>query len=233
MKLKIAIIDDETSQLKTLSSSVLSWAKENGNTCEISTFTSAEAFWFAYGCDKLFDILLLDVEMTGQNGIDLAKQLRKNGDKSEIIFITSHFEFYAEGYEVDALHYLVKPVDHGKLYSVLTKSTEKLSVEPPYVIIRCDGVTEKIYENDILYIESLLHYVSIQTNEREYRIKENLSDFSERLSEDFYRVHRSYYVSLKHITRISRTSVTLDNGQEIPLSRGKYDDINRAYIERN
>ena len=233
MKLRIAILDDERPQIEFLRSSAHAWAETNSHACEISTFPSAEAFRFAYSGDKRFDILLLDVEMAGQNGIDLAKQLRKEGDRSEIIFITSHFEFYGEGYEVDALHYLVKPVDPGKLFSVLTKAVERLSVEPPYVIVRCDGITEKLYEQDILYIESLLHYIVIRTAKREYRIKENLTDFADRLTDDFYRTHRSYFVSLKHVARISRTSVTLDNGQEIPLSRGKYDEINRAYIERN
>ena len=233
MKLKIAILDDEQLQLETLRSFVHSWAEANSHACEISTFPSAEAFRFVYSGDKRFDILLLDVEMTGQNGIDLAKQLRNKGERAEIIFVTSHFEFYGEGYEVDALHYLVKPIEPDKLFSVLTKAVERLSIEPPYVIIRCDGVTEKLYERDILYIESLLHYIVIRTAGRAYRLKENLTDFAERLSDDFYHAHRSYYVSLKHVARISRTFVTLDNGQKIPLSRGKYDGINRAYIERN
>lgn len=233
MKLKIAILDDEQSQLEALGSAVHSWAEANGHACEIGTFPSAEAFRFVYSGDKRFDILLLDVEMTGQNGIDLAKQLRSKGERAEIIFVTSHFEFSGEGYEVDALHYLVKPIDPDKLFSVLTKAAERLSTEPPYVVIRCDGVTEKLYERDILYIESFLHYIVIRTAGRAYRLKENLTDFAERLSDDFYRAHRSYYVSLKHVARISRTFVTLDNGQEIPLSRGKYDGINRAYIERN
>ena len=81
-----------------------------------------------------------------------------------------------------------------------------------------------------LYVESFLHYISIHTTEREYNIKENISSFEEKLSKGFFQTHRSYLVSLKYITRISRTSVTLEGGIELPLARGKYDEINRAYI---
>lgn len=232
-RLQIAICDDEQEQAQTLRAAVLAWAESAAHHCEIRVFPSAEAFWFANSADSCFDILLLDIEMTGQSGIDLAKRLRREGSRVEIIFVTSHTEFYGEGYEVDALHYLLKPVDAQKLGSVLTKAARQLETEPLFVIIRCEGDTVKLYERDILYVEASLHYIEIYTTDKSYRIKENLAAFGARLSEDFYHTHRSYYVSLKHVTRISRTSVTLDRGYELPLARGRYDDINRAYIERN
>ena len=80
------------------------------------------------------------------NGIELAKRIRKDHNRAEIIFITSHFEFVWEGYEVDALHYLTKPLSAEKLTQVLSKAADKLSVEPPSVVISCDGETLKLYE---------------------------------------------------------------------------------------
>ena len=115
---------------------------------------------------------------------------------------------------------------------VLNKAAEKLSLEPPSVVINCNGETVKLFEADILYIESFLHYITIRTKDNEYKIKEGISAFEQKLSDDFYRIHRSYLVSLKHITRISRTSVNIGK-TELPLSRGKYDDINRAFIKHN
>jgi len=232
MKYKIAICDDELNQIEYITSIVASWSAHEGHGCEIRTFASAEAFLFEYEEDKAYDILLLDVEMKNMNGIELAKRIRKDNNRAEIIFITSHYEFVGEGYEVDALHYLIKPISAEKLTQVLTKATEKISVEPPSVVISCEGETVKLYEADIRYAESFLHYIVIHTKDKEYKIKENISVFENRLSDDFYRIHRSYLVSLKHITRISRTSVNIGN-TELPLSRGKYDDINRAFIEHN
>ncbi|MBE6999349.1 MAG: response regulator transcription factor [Ruminococcaceae bacterium] len=231
-KYKIAICDDEQNQIEYIASIVTSWSACKGVGCEIRTFSSAEEFLFEYEEDKVYDILLLDVEMKGMNGIELAWRIRKDNNRAEIVFVTSHFEFVGEGYEVDALHYLMKPISAEKLMQVLTKAAEKISQEPPSVVISCEGETIKLYESDILYVESFLHYLVIHTKGKKYKIKENMSVFENRVSDDFYRSHRSYLVSLKHITRISRTSVSIES-TELPLSRGKYDDINRAFIEHN
>lgn len=166
------------------------------------------------------------------SGIQLAKKIRKENSRVEILFITSHFEFMGEGYEVDALHYLVKPVNEEKLLQVLDKAAEILAVEPPYVIIRCDGETVKLYESEIVYVESFLHYIEIHTLKKVYKIKESISVLEKQLSDDFYRIHRSYLVSLHAITKIARTAVKLGD-IELPLARGRYDEINRAFIEHN
>lgn len=233
MSYHIAICDDESEQVEQLREIVKEWAKNMDLICRIECFLSAEAFWFAYEGDDSFDILLLDVEMKDMSGIQLAKRLRADSCKAEIIFITSHFEFMGEGYEVDALHYLVKPIEKEKLCLVLSRAAEKLAADPLSVVIFCGGDTIKLYEADILYVESFLHDLMIYTKAKEYRVKESISAFEQRLSEDFFRTHRSYLVNLKMIIRISRTSVTLKNGVEIPLARGKYDEINRTFIARN
>lgn len=232
IKYQIAICDDEQNEIESITSIVSSWSIHNGYSCDINTFISAEAFLFEYEDNQAYDILLLDIEMKNITGMELAKHIRKDNNRAEIIFITSHFEFIGEGYEVDALHYLIKPISKEKLMQVLTKAVKKLSVEPPSLIINCNGNTVKLLESDIFYVESFLHYIIIKTKDKEYKIKENISAFEKKLSDDFYRIHRSYLVSLKHITRISRKSVHLGM-TELPLARGKYDDINRAFIEHN
>lgn len=232
MKYHIAVCEDEQDQMESIASAVSAWGAKTGYSCEVAAFPSAEAFLFAYEENRAYDILLLDIEMKKITGIELAKRIRRDGSRAEIIFITSHFEFAGEGYEVDALHYLVKPVSEEKLMQVLSKAADRLSVEPPSLIISCEGGTVRLYESELLYVEAFLHYSILRTREREYKVKESISAFEQRLSDDFYRAHRSYLVSLKHITRISRTSVRIGE-TELPLSRGKYDAINRAFIEHN
>lgn len=231
--LHIAICDDEENEIEYLKYAVEDWAKKEDILTNIETYASAESFLFQYEDCKNYQILLLDVEMRGMTGIDLAKKIRQNQDNVEIIFITSHFEFIGEGYEVDALHYLVKPVKASKVEEVLSKAKRKIELGEPSIIIHYDGEIVKIYEKKILYLESFSHYITIYTKDKEYKIKANISTFAQELSEDFYQTHRSYLVSLKHIMRISRDSVTLDNAVQVPLARGKYDQINRAYIQRN
>ena len=218
---KIAICDDDAGQAARLQADVTDWAH---GACAVTCFPSAEAFRFAGDTD--WDILLLDVEMPGMSGIDLAKRLRGAGCRAEIIFITSHFECMAEGYEVDALHYLVKPVPAEKLRAVLDRAAARLAVEPPSVVIACEEGNVKLYESELLYAESFLHDLVLHTTGPDYRIRESISAFAGRLSADFFRTHRSYLVNLKAVVRIGRTSVLLRGGAEVPLARGKYDAIN-------
>lgn len=231
MKIKIAVCDDEPDQLAHISSLIRNWEMESGRRCEIRSFLSAEAFWFSYVEEKDYDLLLLDIEMGGMSGTELARKIRSGSGREEIIFITSYFEFFGDGYEVDALHYLIKPVSGEKLLPVLEKAAERLKQEPPSLIITFGGETLRLYEADILYAEAFLHYIVIHAGKGEYRLKQSLSAFSLRLSSDFYRAHRSYLVSLRHLAKISRTALLLDNGVEIPLARGRYDSISRAFIE--
>lgn len=249
MRYKIAICDDFQKDVELMALTVKRWAQKESVSVEVRTFPCAEEFLFQYEEQKDYHILLLDVEMRGMSGIELAKKIRRENDRVEIIFITSHFEFSGEGYEVDALHYLVKPVAPDKLMEVLSKAARRLAEEPAFVTVALEGGILKLFEDDILYVEAFLHYIVIHVrsgiytegNRRTkgdigsmnpaYKIKENISAFAERLSGAFYRTHRSYLVSLRHVVRISRTSVLLDNGAEVPLARGKYDGINRAFIE--
>ena len=233
MDYKIAICDDSNTDLESIAGMVRRWAEVAGHIVQVSEFPSAESFLFQYADDKNYDILLLDVEMRDISGIELAKRVRAERGRVEIVFITSHFEFIAEGYEVDALHYLVKPVSEEKLSEVLDRAAARLAMEPPSVVINCDGGTVKLLEEDILYVESFAHYIEIHTRTDVFRLKESITVFEDKLSAVFYRAHRSYLVNLKAVQRISRASVTLTGGAEIPLSRGKYDGINRAFIERN
>lgn len=229
MELKIALCDDIAAEARGLSEFVKDWAEQNGHLAVTELFPSAESFLFAIE-DRDFDVLLLDIEMGGMDGVTLAKKLREQKRKIAIIFVTTHREFYGEGYEVDALHYLIKPVQKDRLFSALSRAAEKLSVSEPPLILSCEGETLRLEKSDLLFAEAHLHYLSIHTEKAEYTVKESISALAERLGDGFFRCHRSYIVSLGAITRISRTSLTLCGGRELPLARGKYDEINRAYI---
>lgn len=233
MDYRTAVCEDSTADRQDICGMVRRWAAVSGNRVRIDAFPSAESFLFQYAGDNDYDILLLDVEMPDLSGIDLARRVRAARCRAEIIFITSHFEFIAEGYEVDALHYLMKPVSEQKLFEVLSRAAKKRGEEPPSVIVNCDGETVKLFEADILYAEAFAHSIEIHTRDRIYSPRESITAFEEKLSGDFYRTHRSYLVNLKAVERISRRDVTVTGGDRIPLARGKYDDINRAFIERN
>ena len=230
MKFKLAICDDEQSQIEYVASLVSLWGANEGHTCEIRTFPSAEAFLFAYEDDKSYDILLLDIEMGRMNGVDLAKTIRQFNDTIQIVFITGFPDFIGEGYEVSALHYLMKPVSEKKLHMVLNKAAANLAKAEKRLCITHDRQTDFIPLSQITYIEAQKQYVEIHTSDALYRMKSSLADIESKLDEYFSRCQRSFIVNLRYVTRIKNDCVVLKNGAEVPISRGMAEKIGKEII---
>ena len=127
MKYKIAICDDSDADTQYVLDMVNRWAVSSDYTLQINTFHSAESFLFHYSKESDFDILLLDIEMGDMDGVEMAKKIRKDNDTIQIIFITGYSDYILEGYEVAALHYLIKPVKEEKLSAVLNRAVDKLT----------------------------------------------------------------------------------------------------------
>lgn len=230
MNYKIAICDDCAADTDYLSALVGGWAAESGNTAAVSEFPSAEAFWFRYEEESDFDILLLDIEMGGQNGVELAKRVRQANISVQIVFITGFPDFMAEGYEVAALHYLMKPVSPEKLHTVLYRAAANLAKTERRLKVDFDRQTVFVPFDRILFIEAQKQYVRIHTEDGDYRTKISLAEMEERIDERFYKCQRSFLVNLSYVARIRKQCVILKNGEEIPISRGLADEIGKAII---
>ena len=230
MDLRIAICDDEQKQIEYLTSLVSSWGNKTSVTCTIDTFQSAESFLFDYAEDKNRDILLLDIEMGGMNGVDLAKTIRRTNDTIQIIFITGFPDFIAEGYEVSALHYLMKPVLPEKLHTVLDKAAANLAKSEKRLSITYDRQTDFVPLSQVMYIEAQKQYILIHTISETYRMKGSLSDMEKQLDEYFIKCQRSFVVNLRYVTRIKNDCVLLKNGSEVPISRGMAEKIGKEII---
>ena len=105
---KIGICDDNQNDSEYLAELLQTWAKQSGYSLNIETFLSAESFLFHYAEEKAYDILLLDIEMGEMDGVELAKRIRQENDTVQLVFITGYPDYIGEGYEVAALHYLMK-----------------------------------------------------------------------------------------------------------------------------
>ena len=127
MKLKLAICDDDAKQRDYLTDIVTAWGKKNRHLIELKQYVCADSFLFDYEEEKDFDILLLDVEMPGRSGVELAKEVRKDNQAVQLIFITGFYEYFSDGFDVSALHYLIKPADAAKLTPVLDKAVGNLT----------------------------------------------------------------------------------------------------------
>jgi len=230
--MKIVICEDEHAIAEQITKLVQGWASFHGQAVHITHFKSAEAFLFAYEDDKSMDLILLDIQMGEMNGMALARKIRENNDRVQIIFITGISDYAAEGYDVSAVHYLLKPVKVEKLYAALDKVSANLSKPKRTISIdTADGITLVVVD-DIVFIEALGHELAITTKEGTINCRMPLYKLEEVLSDErFIKIHRSYLVNMVHIKRVTRTDVILDNGIALPLSRRLYKDINGALMK--
>lgn len=229
MTCKIAACDDEPAALLNISSAVREWEAASGNAVTLETFPSAEAFLFRYGGDKAFDILLADIEMGGMDGVELARIVRRENKQLQIIFITGYMEYISDGYEVEALHYLLKPVTREKLFCVLDRAVEKLEINGRSLFLNVGGESTRVALCEIKYVEVRQNYVTVHA-ERDYTVKKTLGEIERALDDGFFRAGRSFLIGLRHIKRITKTDVYLKDGSVIPLPRGLYEPLNRAVI---
>lgn len=228
---KIAVCDDDAKQREYLLGIVRSWAAKHRHMTEVREYSDARSFLFDYGEEKDFDILLLDIEMPEITGIDIAKAVRRDNSTVQIIFVTGYYEYFSDGFDVSALHYLIKPVNEDKLNPVLDKAVENLNYRQRSVLLSTHDADIKVPLSDILYIESENVHVIVHTLHGDHRARISLSKLSEQLDSTFFKVHRSYVVGLRHIKKISRGEITMQNGDVVPISRGMYGDIHAALIK--
>ncbi len=228
--MRIAIVDDSTQDSEYVQRIVSSWAESRELELQTLIFDSAEGFLFHYAEDKEFDMLLLDIEMGAMDGVTMAKRIRQTDEAVQIVFITGYSDYIAEGYEVEALHYLMKPVRQEKLTAVLDRALEKRKQNERCLNLELSGEMVRIPFYEIRYLDVLKNYVTIHGKEN-YTLKRSLGDFEKELDERFSRVGRGMILNLKHIRRVTKTEVHLSDGTVLPLPRGAYESLNRAIIE--
>lgn len=232
MQYRIAICDDSQADRDFLSGLVRAWGAARNARILLDFFCSAEAFLFQYAEDKRFDLLLLDIEMGGMDGVALARRLRQENEAIQIVFVTGYSDYIADGYDVSALHYLMKPVDSCKLFSVLDRAAEKLRHSERALLLEISGEMVRVPFREILYLEVQQNYVTVHAR-TDYTVKRPLSEFAAVLDERFFRAGRSYLVNLDVVERVSKTQIFLAGGCCVPLPRGAYQAINRAIIARS
>ena len=231
MPLTIAICDDNENQIKEMRRLLAEWSADKPFTLDIDEYISAESFLFSYP-DKPCDLILLDIEMDRLNGMELAKHLRSNGDMLPIVFITGYSDYIAEGYDVEALHYLLKPVAKEKLFAVLDKYVEKRSVKADELIIETTNGATHISADRITYIEAFGRKTAVHlSDDRIIDCMVSISRFFAMRLNGFVSPHRSYIVNLRFMRSIGKTEIALDNGTIIPLSRRLYKDVNEKFIQ--
>lgn len=229
MTYRVAIVDDSEKDVEFVKDILTDWAADRQVGMRAQVFPSAESFLFCYAENKDWDILLLDIEMGPMDGVTMAKRVRQDDEAVQIVFITGYSDYIAEGYEVAALHYLMKPVSREKLLTVLDRALDKRKQQERCLILESTGELVRIPFYDIRYLDVRQNYVTVHAK-ADYTVKRTLGDFEKELDDRFCRVGRSMIVNLRCIQRVTKTEVRLSDGTVLPLPRGAYEPLNRAII---
>ncbi len=229
--MKFVICEDEPDFLAWMQAAVTAWGAEQGEAICLFSYTSAEDLLFKSEEWLAADGLILDIELKQMNGMELARIIRERDAHISILFATGYEQFVFEGYEVGAVSYLMKPIQIEKLYAALERIRAETGKRQEVLLTNTGEGNTRFYLEDILAIESSGHYALLHTRSGIIETRRSLGSFQEELSrKPFCSPHRSYLVHIGHISRILKKSLFLDNGLEVPIARGKWEEINQAYL---
>lgn len=233
MKIKIGILEDETAFCDKLKHELLKWAKETDCFVEIKTYGTSEAFLLDFDSQEDFDIIFLDIVLpTSQTGMDVAKHIRETDNDVILIFLTSNVSYMGEGYDVQALQYLIKPLRYPIIRKYMNKAKDILSTkaEKNY-ILKVRNTTVKIPFHSILYFEMTSQRIEIHTRDREYTQWTRLRDLENQLPPEFIRCHRSAIVNVQAIASfLPNNEMKLINGKKMHVSDACIDRVRERWM---
>lgn len=229
--MRICFVDDDATQLEYLKKLIEEWTSRNNENTDISFYHSSEEMLFENEGSYPFDMIILDIQMGDMNGIQLAKKIRETDSKVILAFISGADDYVFEGYEVQAIRYLLKPVKEEKIYDLLDYSKSRTEKKSEFLILSLSGEKVKIDHDSIIYFESMGHKILLNLTSGTHEYKYNIRDLCNELPESkFIRTHRSYVINIRYIRKIKRNECVLENGIRVPLSRNSYKEVNEKFI---
>lgn len=189
--------------------------------------------------DREPDILLLDIQMPGRNGMETAKELRRKNKKAILIFVTALDDFVFQAFDVAAFHYLVKPFDDGKFAEVLQNAIKQLedrrkleSDSRPDLMITTGGKHIIVKLEDIVYAEVFDRKVILHTMDADIEYYGKMKELEEKAGDDFCRTHRSYLVNFGFIRKYDAKTIYLKKGQAL-IAKQNYREFVKQYLRYN
>ena len=231
--MRIAICDDEKNIRELIGNKVAKQYPE----ADIVFFQSGEELLLS---DKHVDILFLDIQMSGKNGMETARELRKKDKSVILIFVTAVEEYVFQAFDVGAFNYIVKPIDDTKFVDVLCRAVDEWhsqdtnvrESEANYVMINNGGVHTKVIIEDIVYAEVFNRKVVIHKLDDEIEYYGKMSDLEAVAGDSFFRPHRAYLVNFKYVEKYDATTIYLEKGTAL-MAKQNYPDFVKKYMKYN
>lgn len=217
--MNIAICDDDRSEINLLIELINSYCVSKELECFIESYSNGDDLLEKSSC-FLFDILFLDIYMEGKSGIETARIIRETNKKTLIVFTTSSAEHALDGFEVQAIHYLLKPLTPASVEEALNRCFQYLDRCDKFIQVTCERVLVRICLKELIYAETFSNLIILHTNKQCYKTYMSLSELFDTINdESFLRCHRSYIVNMNYIDRIENGNFVLNDSQIIPIRR--------------
>lgn len=226
--MQVAICDDEKSLRTGLRRVIETKLQLEGVTYEIAEYDSGEALLNGI-LQAVPDLLFLDIEMKGLNGMDTARKLRESCKTTMIIFVTAYPDFVFQGYEVKAFHYLLKPYKESKIYEVIEHALDEMEAErEQFYLIEKKSGSIRLPLKEVYYFKSEGRSIEAVKKDETLRFYGKLGEIEEEMPSSYRRVHNRYLVNLKYVSKIESDSI-LCGGMEIPVSRAYRQELMVAF----
>lgn len=227
--MQIAVVDDEQEMRTQLAAYIRRFSEETKQTFTVSQFPSADALLTDY-CSE-FDIIIFDIDMPGLNGMDAARKIRETDSHVTILFVTNMAQYAINGYEVEAVDYIIKPIGYYDFSMKFQKALRRVSVrQDEHIVVESPEGPVRLSAGELQYVEIMGHYLVYHTAQRSVRVRGSMKDSEELLGRlRFCRCHKSYLVNLKHIVNL-RPGEVLVGEKSIPLGRAYKDTLMAEYM---
>lgn len=230
-KIKIAIVDNEPNQIEEIKKFCESFSLENNFFIEINSFYNG--YDFLEKDSTIFDCVFMDIDMPGINGMDVSNKLREKNKNISIVFITNLPQFAIDGYKVQALDFILKPISYADFSLVMNKilSITKKKEENLLFVIHNEMI--RISSSNILYFEMNNHNVNIHLNDKSvYSYRETVKELELKLkNKSFYRCNSGIIVNLEWVKSIKNDVCILSDGTTLQVSRSRKNDFLKAMTD--
>lgn len=230
--MKVAICDDDSASRDEYAALLCEYARERDIAVEVRTHALPFDLLDALESGDIADVYLLDIFMPGMDGVRLARSIRRVSPDARLVFLTSSHEHAVEAFELNASHYLEKPVSHKAFFSAIDRAAGAGAASCELWCKTSEGY-ENVRRADVCFIEGANRYRRvIMRNGRELLVSESLHSLAERLSDSaaFISPHRSYIVNLKHVVKVTSGNIIMNGGAAIPISRGESSAVKERFM---
>lgn len=218
--ISIAIVEDEPLFARQLQDYIDRYCRESGRQIKVTVFQDGEDIVEDY-CGK-YDIILMDIQMQFMDGMTAAQKIRSLDHEVVIMFITNMIQYAIRGYEVDAMDYVVKPIEYFSFSQKLDKAIGRMKKQKQvYVTVTTENGVQKLAVPDIYYIESQGHNAIYRTVKGEFISRVTMKELEDMMCKyGFFRCGKGYLVNMRRVDGISGGNCII-HGENIPVSRIK------------